>query len=85
MDLDEFMAKAKALDGQVAAAVGCDRTTISRIRREKVAPSAELLLRLDRWAEECRIWHRWPIRCRLSWDHLLGDIDGGDRAESGIG
>ena len=72
LDLEEFMAKARVDDGVVAAAVRCDRTTISRLRRRVVKrPAAVTLLALDRWAELLRRKKGWPRRDRLSWDHLL--------------
>ena len=71
MDLETFMTKAEVDDGEVADAVKCDRTTISRIRRDKVAPSALVRVRLDRWADGVRRRKRWPSRFALSWDHLL--------------
>lgn len=79
------MAQAEVDDGEVAGAVGCDRTTISRIRRGLVAPSALVRIRIDRWADGVRFRKRWPARCRLSWDHLLADTDRGDRAASSAG
>ena len=71
MDLRAFMAKAEVDDGDVAVAVKCDRTTISRIRRRCVAPSAVIRLRLDLWADSFRRKKRWPPKFQLSWNHLL--------------
>jgi len=80
MDLESFMAKAGCDDGAVAKAVGCDRTTISRLRRGAVErPSSTTLLLLDRWAESVRRRKRWPSKDRLSWDHLLPAADRGER------
>ena len=82
MRLQEFMDKAGCDDAVVAEAVGCDRSTISRLRRGAVErPAAKTLLMLDRWAESVRQRKRWPARFRLSWDHLLPDTE---RSDGGV-
>ena len=69
MDLQEFMDRAGVDDAGLAQAIGCDRSTISRIRRRKVkVPDGATMLKLDRWAEEVRRKKRWPLRDRLAWN-----------------
>lgn len=61
-------------DEKLAQAIERDRSTVSRIRRGKVKPDAETLLRLNAWAEEIAREKRIPRREWLSWDHLLTSV-----------
>ena len=71
--LEDFMERVGVDDAGVAEAVRRDRSTISRIRRQKVRPDGETLLRINAWATDVASKKRLLVRERLSWDHLLDD------------
>lgn len=73
MDLGSFMEFLGLTDADVAQAVSRDRSTISRIRRKKVIPDAQTLLKLNEWAKELARKKRLRRSKRLTWDYLLTD------------
>ncbi len=73
MSLYEFMERLGVSDEEVAQAIGRDRSTISRIRREKVVPDSQTLLKLNRWAVGAASRKRLRVAERLTWDHLIDE------------
>lgn len=65
MDVDAYMASRGLKDGEVAAALGVNRTTVSRIRRGVKGAGLELSLRLVQWSRG-EISHTDMIRTALN-------------------
>lgn len=65
MDLSEYMAENGLGDEAVAAEMGCDRTTITKIRLGQRGAGPELALRLVEWSGR-KITHEALIRTALN-------------------
>ncbi|HEX9642074.1 MAG TPA: hypothetical protein VGB13_12280 [Candidatus Krumholzibacteria bacterium] len=76
LDLGQFMERVGATDEDVAGAIECDRTTVSRIRRRRTRPDAETLLLINRWAADVAKKKRLPKTERLWWDWIVSSKAG---------
>ncbi len=70
MNLHEFMNTYDFKDLDVADAVGCHFSTISRIRRGKSVPTSTTYRLINNWAAEVAKKRRILKPNRLSWERI---------------
>lgn len=74
VDLNGFMALVNVDDAALAVIVGCNRSTISRIRRRKTRPESATLMRIQAWADDLAKRRRMRLTQRLRWDWIENSV-----------